>query len=159
MKSQWNPTVMSLEVAQQHLTGLGDLPQEVFDEIAHNLDRRDIRALMYVSKNVHALAEPHIYALVTVRDKNDFASLSRTLLSKPHLSDLARAYCVRKDAPWWSLDLVQSFRSLRSLTVRADTLPQGHAARMAENIAAGGMIQPSLKRCSHFPRAPVIISS
>ena len=142
---------MSPTMTQQPRAGLGGLPREMFSGIARDLDRRDIRALSYVSKPVRALAEQHLYALVRVRDKKDFASLSRALLSNPHLSDLARSYWVGKEAPWWSLDLVQSLRSLRSLTVRPYTFAQGHAAQMAEKIAARGFIQPSLKQCSHSP--------
>lgn len=141
---------MSLEPIHHPWAGMGSLPQEVFDKIACDLERRDLVALSYVSKAIRALADFPLYAHITVRDKRGFASISRTLLSNPHLCDIARSCWIGKDAPWWSLDLLSSFSDLCSFVYRPKRVNRD-VTRMLQNIADGGWIPSTLKQCKYIP--------
>lgn len=139
---------MYSRMGKPQATGLSCLPWEVFDEITGYLCHNDILALSFACKVTHRLARRALYATVKVRDKTAFASLARALVLEPHLCDAARTYKVVWRAPWWSLDLLDSFRCLQEFVFRPTNFLRGHPAQMVRRIAAGDWIQPTLRQCA-----------
>lgn len=139
---------MTLQIHERPPVALTSFPWEVFDEISYHLDARDLMALSRACKGVNALAERALYAEVKVRDKTAFSSLSRVLSSKPHLSTAVRTFRIGRYAPWWSLDLADTFSCLREFFFRSNDLARGDAVHVVRKLTAGGWIQPSLRRCT-----------
>ena len=121
------------------------LPREVFIEITDRLPLPDLSALLSVSRTVHSMAEPALYRSITIKSKPTFTGLARALTAKPHLRDMVRSFAVGRSAPWWSLDLLSSFTSLQEFEFEMDSLEQ--KVYMIEELARGGWIRPTLKRC------------
>ena len=139
---------MASDVAERPSVALDSLPWEMLNEISDYLDRKEILALSFVCKNLGALAERALYTVVKVWDKVDITSHTRIFASKPYLLKIVRKYRVGWHAPWWSLDLLDSFCFLREFVFRPGDLAQGDAMRMVRTLSAGAWIQHSLRRCS-----------
>ena len=140
-------TVMTSAPNCHQRTGLPSLPYEIYNEITRYLGRKDLIALSYVSKAVRILTQDPLYASLRIRSKSAFSGVLCSLAKNPHLAEAPRKLWVGKHAPWWSLDLLRSFRILQKFVFRPEGLSREHPRHMIRTLADGGWIKPSLVRC------------
>ena len=140
-------TVGEMEAPCVRLTSL---PQEVFTQMTESLSRQEILKLMLVCKDAYIMTESALYRSVSIKDKTTLTKLSRVLASKPYLCRAVRQYRVTGEAPWWCLDMLDSFPCLECFVFRplfSATAPPEYTTHMMKKIAAGEWIPPTLKRC------------
>lgn len=127
------------------------LPPEVFAGITDHLPQRDLLSLLNTSKPAHILAEAALYRSVTLNRRDDFTKISCTLAARPHLCRAVRSFSAGAEAPWWSLDLLDSFASLREFNFEARG-SDAEAERLykIKAVARRTWMPPTLKRCVCF---------
>ncbi|KAL2822547.1 hypothetical protein BJX63DRAFT_427111 [Aspergillus granulosus] len=70
------------------------LPRETINRIASHLDRTDILNLSLASKGLYTLTKKLLYSTVTLRNNDAMIKFTRTLATRPSISDLVLTYSI-----------------------------------------------------------------